>query len=235
MNTIPPYRIFPLGDSALTVDFGNELNYEVNDFIHAVFDELIKEKPAGIADVVPAYSSISVFYSVPDVLENSKQGSLAFEIIKESVVTVLHKNLSHNLPDARVKKIPVCYDPDFGTDISRLCDEKKMDPEKLIHLHSEKNYRVFMLGFQPGFAYMGPVADLLITARKQIPEKVPAGSVAIAGNQTGIYPFESPGGWHIIGRTPVQLFDKEKNDPVLLNPGDTVQFYPISKDEFKDH
>ena len=118
--------------------------------------------------------------------------------------------------------------------ISEADTKNKISVEEIIHLHASTTYRVYMLGFLPGFAYMGMVDEKIATPRKQFPAPVEAGSIGIAGRQTGIYPLNSPGGWQIIGRTPLKLFDKEKNDPTLFKTGDTVQFYSITKDEFEN-
>jgi inhibitor of KinA len=132
-------------------------------------------------------------------------------------------------------RIPVCYDALFAPDLGLLAASKGMTSEEVVQLHQSRPYRVYMLGFLPGFAYLGQVADKLAMPRKQQPVEVAAGSIGIAGNQTGIYPMVSPGGWHIIGRTPVTLFDSDKENPTLLKPGDTVQFFSISLDEFENH
>jgi inhibitor of KinA len=129
-------------------------------------------------------------------------------------------------------RIPVCYDPAFAPDMIRLSAAKKCTPEELIGLHTAATYKVYMLGFLPGFAYMGGTDERIAMPRKPQPVKVMAGSVGIAGRQTGIYPLDSPGGWHIIGRTPLRMFDPAAKKPVLLNTGDRVQFYTISKNEF---
>ena len=134
-----------------------------------------------------------------------------------------------------IMNIPVCYDEEFGVDLQRIVEEKKLSKDEVIRLHCGKQYRVFMLGFLPGFPYMGEVDEKIAMPRKSEPKAVAAGSVAIAGRQTGIYPLASPGGWSVIGRTPLKLFDPEKERPTLLNAGDTVEFYSISKEEFLLH
>ena len=131
--------------------------------------------------------------------------------------------------------IPVCYSRAFAPDIEFIASEKNISIEKIIQLHTSKSYTVYMIGFLPGFSYMGEVAEAIAIPRKIQPVSVAAGSVGIAGKQTGIYPLESPGGWQIIGRTPLKIFDKGKSDPVLLQPGDEIQFYSISEDEFKNY
>ena len=132
-------------------------------------------------------------------------------------------------------EIPICYDPSLAPDLFKLAEERKLAPEIVVHLHSGKPYRVYMIGFLPGFAYMGKVDERITMPRKNNPSiEVPAGSVGIAGEQTGIYPVNSPGGWNIIGQTPMRLFDARNNDPVLLKAGDEVQFVPITLQQFHD-
>ncbi|TDK41909.1 5-oxoprolinase subunit PxpB [Algoriphagus formosus] len=132
-------------------------------------------------------------------------------------------------------EIPVCYGENFGKDLDQLCTEKAISKENLIQIHSQSEYVLEFYGFLPGFMYLSGLHPDLISARKSIPDrKVEAGSVAIGGKQTGIYPLESPGGWHVIGKTPIQIFDKDQNPPVNPQPGDFVRFYPISEEEFDE-
>jgi inhibitor of KinA len=143
-------------------------------------------------------------------------------------------NFTTPLPGSLVT-VPVCYDMEFGNDLNYIASQNNISPEEIIHYHTSGIYRVYMLGFLPGFAYMGEVNEKIISPRKQQPVQVQAGSVGIAGKQTGIYPFTSPGGWQIIGRTPLTLFDKKNTEqPTIFKAGDKVKFISISKDEFED-
>ena len=140
-----------------------------------------------------------------------------------------------SLPSRKIK-IPVCFAEKYALDIDHISKEKKLPVSEIIRLHTAKKYRIYMIGFLPGFPYMGEVDGRIAMPRKAQPQtKVEAGSVGIAGMQTGIYPLDSPGGWQIIGKTPLQLFNKEKDDPVLLRPGDEIEFYPITEDEFTNY
>jgi inhibitor of KinA len=130
--------------------------------------------------------------------------------------------------------VPVCYELDYGKDLENLAKTKGLGIEELIALHSSTTYRIHFFGFLPGFMYLNGLPEILHSARKAVPERaVPAGSVAIGGSQTGIYPRQSPGGWHIIGRTPLALFDAEKNPPVWASPGDSLRFVPIHESELE--
>ncbi|MES1216344.1 MAG: 5-oxoprolinase subunit PxpB [Bacteroidota bacterium] len=232
----PAYTIFPLGDNALTIDFGNSIDEAINQKVLALFHSL-KENPfADIIEVVPAYSSLTIYY---DMLLSGKckpnQGT-AYDEMKERTEKRLQQSLPENNLPSQFLKIPVCYDKEFALDIDELAAFRNITPEEIIQIHTSKVYTVYMLGFLPGFSYMGKVVDEISMPRKINPrQKVEAGSVGIAGQQTGIYPLASPGGWQIIGRTPVKLFDTDNKDLTLLKPGDTVQFYSISKDEFNSY
>jgi len=132
--------------------------------------------------------------------------------------------------------VPVCYDDEFAPDIPHITKEKKISKQELIQLHTQRTYRVYMIGFLPGFAYMGEVDQSIAMNRKTAPQQVSAGSVGIAGNQTGIYPMDSPGGWNIIGKTPVKLYEmNEHGMNTYFKAGDIVQFFSISKNEFKHY
>jgi len=170
------------------------------------------------------------------VRQSNSTNLAAFEIIKQTIEKELVHDLAQETRPQRKISIPVCYAEGFAHDIEFIALEKNISIEKIIQLHTEQLYTVYMIGFLPGFPYMGEVKDSIAVPRKNEPRaNVAAGSVGIAGKQTGIYPLESPGGWQIIGRTPLKIFDKEKSDPVLLQPGDEIQFYSISEDEFKNY
>lgn len=228
---LPAYTIYPLGDSALTIDFGNKIDEELNGYVLQLFRTLLNSSPV-VKDVIPAYSSLSIYY---DVAEQHSNERTAFETMKEIILPFLYNNHELNVK-GRLIKIPVCYSSKFSLDLEELAAQKNFPVEEIIRLHTEKTYRVYMIGFLPGFAYMGTVDKRIATPRKQQPRtSVPAGSIGIAGEQTGIYPLPSPGGWNIIGRTPVKVFAAEKEDAVLFQPGDEVKFYSITEDEFENY
>lgn len=232
---IIPYRIFPLGDSALTIDFGNIIDEDVNKWVFASFHQLQQDPQHGIIELIPAYSSLTVCYDIVTVKKRVHSGKTVFESIKEWVEDKLHQPFSFEEIVPVEIKIPVCYAAEFAPDIEQLARTKGLTPQEVIEIHTWKSYKVYMLGFLPGFAYMGEVDERITMPRKQQPQNILPGSVGIAGKQTGIYPFASPGGWQIIGRTPLKLFDIKKEDPALLKAGQTVQFYSISKDEFENY
>jgi len=233
MNIYHPYTIFPLGDSALTVDFGNIIDEETNKKVLHLFHQLRERQIPYVTDLVPAYSSLTVYYDLQLIYNSSRT---AFETFAEAIENLAEEKSKPNHQASKRIDVPVCYESKYALDIYEIASKKNLSPEEVIAIHTSKTYRVYMLGFLPGFAYMGEVEEQIAIPRKTEPRiNVDPGSVGIAGKQTGIYPLASPGGWQIIGRTPVQLFKKDDAQPVLFEPGDEVQFYSITEDEFKDY
>lgn len=238
------FTIFPLGDSALTIDLGNCIDDQINRRVLTLYDWIQANQFPGITDVIVAYSSLSVFYD-PYGLRSSRPecGESVYYFMKrwleQAWQTTLPPDTGENpsvLPSTNLSgssfRIPVCYEGEYGPDLDWVAREKGLNREELIHLHSNPVYQVYMIGFLPGFPYMGKTDPLLEVPRKQNPVPVIAGGVGIAGIQTGIYPLNSPGGWQIIGRTPLQLFNPASDPPIRLQAGDRVQFYRVSAEEF---
>jgi inhibitor of KinA len=227
------YTIFPLGDSALTIDFGG-LSLKNNQLVLALFDVLKQENISAVRDVIPAYSSLTVVYDTVKILFSVTTCISAFEWMREEIekrlLTVQIEENSHKLQPI---EIPVCYHTSVAPDIEFVANSNKIAVNDVVQIHTSIAYRVYMIGFLPGFAYMASVDKRIATPRKHEPRKnVAAGSVGVAGEQTGIYPLDSPGGWQLIGKTPVRLFDASKEQPTLLKPGHQVKFYPISLEEY---
>lgn len=232
MNYYGTYRIFPLGDSAITIDFGNCIDPAINKKVISLFHHLQNHPLEGMTEAVPAYSSLTVYY---DVLRIKMKNTIpsVHDYMRKSIEKILSRDINEEPEISNHIRVPVCYD---GADIEWVAQQKHLTIEEIVHIHSEAVYMVYMLGFLPGFPYMGETDERIAVPRKQQPRmKVEAGSVGIAGRQTGIYPFASPGGWQIIGRTPLKIFDAKRKPLVLISAGDTVQFYPISKDEFENY
>lgn len=227
-----PFTIFPLGDSALTIDFGNTIDEAVNKKVQHLFQQL-KSASTFIIDVVPAYSSVTVYY---DVLGLKTIHNNPFEGAKDLVLPFLVEEQPVSLSTPRQIRIPVCYAKPYALDLEEIASQKGLLPEEVIHFHTSETYRVYMIGFLPGFAYMGTVDERIAAPRRSQPRtNIPAGAVGIAGIQTGIYPLTSPGGWNVIGQTPMAMFDAQREDPVLLQPGDEISFYSITEDEFANY
>lgn len=256
------YSIFPLGDSAITIDLGNCIEEQHNIRALALHDWLRAHRFPGMLDIIVAYSSVSVFYDpaviradhpedpggafarVRDLLVHAceaVEGAVANEGREtvEGAVAIEGREAGADgpglpvaAPHGRLFRIPVCYQAEYAPDLDWVTHRTGLSREEVIGIHCAITYRVYMIGFLPGFCYMGRVDPRLELPRKQRPVTVVAGGVGIAGMQTGIYPLNSPGGWQIIGRTPVQLFDPQADPPVRLQSGDQVQFYPVSAVEF---
>jgi inhibitor of KinA len=229
-----PYRIFPLGDSAITVDFGNCIDETINKEVIARFNQLQQQPLPGMIEAVPAYSSLTVYYDVMTLKKKASSHQTVYEWMKQQLEERLQQPVQQNQTAERLVNIPVCYDEEFAWDIHHLATIKNISADEVIQCHTSKPYKVYMLGFLPGFPYMGQVDEKITMPRKPQPVNIVAGSVGIAGKQTGIYPLASPGGWQIIGRTPLKLFDVANEESTLLRAGDTVRFYSITKNEFEE-
>lgn len=235
MNYDTPYRIFPLGDTAITIDFGNCIDEAINRKVMAGFHQLQQTPLPGMIEAVPAYSSLTLYYDISSLKKSIPKEQPAYDWLKEQLEKRLSGLEPGNAGAERRLRIPVCYDKEYAPDIEEMAAIRDISVDEIIHIHSSQPYRVYMLGFLPGFAYLGAIDERIIMPRKAQPAQVIAGSVGIGGSQTGIYPLTSPGGWQIIGRTPLQLFNAEKQDPTLIKAGDIIEFYPISSNEFANH
>jgi KipI family sensor histidine kinase inhibitor len=226
MGAYPEIRFLLMGDRGLLVEFGDEISAEVNERVRKMALTLQAGPLEGVIEFVPTYCSLLVLYN-PLLI--------ALEDLKKRLKQLEAGLGKISFPDPKLTKIPVLYGGTFGPDLGKVAEYLHLAPEEVTRLHCSKPYYIYMIGFMPGFPYMGELPDAIITPRLKTPRlSVPAGSVAIAQKQTGIYPVESPGGWQILGRTPVKLFSPEKEPPALLRMGDLVQFYPISEKEFHE-
>jgi inhibitor of KinA len=219
-------RCLPCGDTALIVEFGNVISLEINAKVIALSEAVQEAKIAGIEELVPTYRSLLVRYN-------------PFRTSYEQLVFCI-KDIERMLKEPSAKTrgkritIPVVYGSEYGPDLTYVARFHRLSEKQVIKLHSEREYRVYMIGFVAGFPYLGEVPDEIATPRLETPRlKVPAGSVGIAEKQTGIYPCEAPGGWQIIGKTSIKLFNFLQQPPALLKPGDTVKFQPIQEKEFE--
>ena len=214
------------GDCGLLVEYGEGVNFEVNAKVRTMAKVISKNLPAGIVEIIPTYRSLLVVYD--PVLTTPKR--------LKNVLTLLEEQLDDiKIPTPAVVEIPVCYGGEFGLDISVVGKAHELTEDEVVRLHSEPEYFIYMVGFTPGFAYLGGLHEQLHTPRLATPRMlVPQGSVGIANNQTGIYPVASPGGWQLIGRTPLKLFLPERPNPFLYQAGDKIKFKPISAEKFSE-
>jgi inhibitor of KinA len=234
METIEPYKIFFISDSAATIDFGNVIEEEINKRVINLFNHLSQHPLGGMIEAIPAYGSVAIYFDIATLRKRVSPQKKVYEWIRNELHKLMRSNITAVEKSSNLIRIPVNYE-EFGIDLKFISDQKNISPEEIIRSHTSKQYRVYMLGFLPGFAYMGQVEDQIAIPRKPQPQPIIAGSVGIAGRQTGIYPLNSPGGWQIIGRTPLKMFDKDNDEPCLLKAGDRVEFYSITTDEFKNY
>jgi len=234
-------EIIPLGDSALVVRVREQFEDapdETLDEVLRVFELLQRAAIPGVIELAPAYTSVGVFFNPVVVLKsNGAANGVLDELAKriQSAITPASKHRRRRTAAGarRVIEIPVCYDAEFGFDLDRVAEHTKLSKHEVVDLHSTGEYRVACVGFVPGFTFLAGLPKNLATPRRDVPRKeIPPGSVGIGGVQTGIYPLRSPGGWNLIGRTPLKLFDASKNPPTVLNPGDRVRFRAITREDF---
>lgn len=222
-------NIYALSEYALTVEYGQEINARVFQQVRYL-DTLLRQKPfPGFRTTVPGYTTLSVYYDPRQLSRSPLSGISCFDKAATYIRTLLPLETGVAPMSSRSIVIPVCYEDPFGPDLPAVAAYHRLTEQEVIDLHSKGTYHVCMMGFMPGFAYLSGLPASLATPRKQMPlQAVPVGSVGIAGEQTGIYPLESPGGWQIIGRTPLTLFNPSRSEPALLKPGDRVSFKAIS-------
>jgi inhibitor of KinA len=216
-------RFLASGDTALVVEFGDRVERELNARVLRLDAALRDHAISGVVETVPTFRSLCIHY---DPLQTE-----AAKLVRE--VRALLGQENRRPRRVTLWHVPVCYKGEYAPDIAYVAERVGLTVERVIALHCERRYHVYMIGFLPGFPYLGDLPAKLHLARRTDPRlKVPAGSVAIATSLTGIYPVESPGGWHLIGATPIRLFDTAQKTASLFAPGDQVLFYPISSDDF---
>lgn len=212
------------GDSALNMEFGNIISEETNKKIRAVAILIETMKITGINELVPTYRSLMIHYN-PLMIDYGNLVSILREV-EGSLDNIL-------LPSPEIIEIPVLYGGQYGLDIENVAKHNNLTVEEVIRIHTSVEYLIYMLGFTPGFPYLGGMDKRIATPRLSSPRtKIPAGSVGIAGEQTGVYPMQSPGGWQLIGRTPLELYNPEKENPILLKSGNYIVFKSIDEEEY---
>lgn len=217
-------RYLVAGDSSLVVELGEGIDPAVNRRVQSLARVIRERGPAGVVEVVPAYRSLLVYYRPWELPLHALLGWLARLEVWEV-----------DPGPSRLVRMPVVYGEEFGPDLEEIARFARISPQEVTAIHAGRDYMVYCLGFAPGFPFLGKVAPEIAIPRLATPRtRVPAGSVGIAGEQTGIYPSESPGGWRLVGRTPLPLFAPHRDPPTLLQPGDRVRFLPITAEEFRD-
>ena len=217
-------RFLVSGDTALVVEFGDRVEREMSDRVLRLSRLVRASATAGVVETVPTYRSLMVQYD-PLITDHASLIAAIEKLIDSSAAAE---------QQAKLWRIPACYAESHAPDLAQVAERVGLSPEEVVRLHTEARLHVYMVGFVPGFPYMGDLPEPLVLPRRTDPRiKVPAGSIATAQGMTGIYPVESPGGWHLIGATPIRLFDARLERPALLSPGDKVRFDPVSSSEFE--
>ena len=218
------YHIRSCGAGAVTVEFENRVAPEVNGRVMALARAITQKKISGITEVIPAFRALTIIFDPCRLSEEKLRRMIDRMADKESA----------NTSGGRIFHIPVCYGGEFGCDLADVAEIHEITEDEVVRRHSSRDYLIYMLGFLPGFAYLGGLDETLVTPRLESPRTaVPAGAVGIGGEQTGVYPVESPGGWRLIGRTPLRPFDPARDPAILYSAGDMIRFIPISPDEYR--
>lgn len=217
-------RFLLMGDTALTVEFGNEISEAVSRAVRAYKIALERADLPGVVELVPTYRSLTVHYD-PAVL--------SYRVLQERLEALTDGLGDVEIPPGRVLEIPVLYGGEAGPDLAFVAEHAGLSEEEVVRIHSSAEYLIYMLGFTPGFAYLGGMSERIAAPRLTQPRvRIPAGSVGIAGTQTGVYPIDSPGGWRLIGRTPVKMYDPHREPPILPEAGCYMKFYPVTPAEY---
>ena len=218
-------RILTAGDSSLLIEFGNEISPEINRRIAAVVELMRAQHIEGVVDVIPAFCSLLVNYD-PRVA--------GYEKMKKRLESLVRVDIKVGQVKRKIFEIPVLYGGEYGPDLASIAEHAGISQDEVIAIHSSRDYLIYMLGFLPGFCYLGGLDERIHTPRLSNPRlRIRAGSVGIGGSQTGIYPLDSPGGWQLMGMTPVKTYDPEREIPILVEAGNYIRFVPIDEEQYK--
>lgn len=213
------------GDKALTIEYGNEISEDISNKVRSMMVALELNKIEGIIEIVPTYRSLMIHY---DAL------TIGYDDLVKELKLLEDKLEDISLPEPEIIEIPTVYGGEYGPDIENVAKHNGITVDEIIKIHSSKEYLIYMLGFTPGFPYLGGMDKRIATPRLKSPRtKINKGSVGIAGKQTGIYPIDSPGGWQLIGRTPLKLYEPNREVPILLKAGNYIKFVPITEEQYK--
>ncbi len=212
------------GDRGLLVEYGDGIAIQVNRKVRTMAIVMEQKLPDGVVEILPTYRSLLVVYD---------PGKTTLQNLRVEILRLEEQMADIHIPPPKIVKIPVCYGGEFGPDIQFVAESHDLEIEEVVQMHSQPAYPIYMIGFTPGFPFLGGLPQNLHTPRLETPRtRVPEGSVGIANAQTGIYPVDSPGGWQIIGRTPLKIFSPERENPFLYQAGDMIYFEPISEDAY---
>jgi inhibitor of KinA len=225
--------MYPLGESSLVVQLGKNIDLQTHRKVQVLSAYLDENPFPGMIEYIPAFTTVTVFY---DSLKIWQAGTNSpYEKVRGLLSTIIEQLKEKEQHQPKTVKIPVCYGGEFGPDLEEVARHNSMEPEEVINIHSQGEYLVYMVGFAPGFPYLGGLSKKIAAPRRDTPRlTIPIGTVGIAGMQTGVYPIESPGGWQLIGRTPLSLFRPKEEPPTLLQAGNIVKFFCISRKEYDE-
>lgn len=216
----------PLGDQAIVIEVGKEINDETHNQIRAIVSLLETDPPQWMTEFIPAFTTVSVGYNPLQI---------SYEEAKSELAALMKRASAIKPPQPRTIEIPVCYGGEYGPDLEFVAQHNGLSAEEVIRVHTSGIYTVHMIGFAPGFPYLGGMSGKIAAPRRETPRaQIPERSVGIAGNQTGVYPISTPGGWQLIGRTPLRLFLPDQEIPSLLRMGDSVSFRQISDEDYQE-
>lgn len=231
--------MYPLGENAIMVEFGKCIHPEINRKVMALVAYLEQHPFVGMLEYISAYKNVTIFYdpllvnALPIEVEEGEM-PLSYRKMTKLIEEVLKTIDMSKTGQASIVELPVCYGGEFGPDLTFVAEHNQLSTQEVIDIHSSGEYLVYMIGFAPGFPFLGGMSEKIATPRRSSPRlAIPVGSVGIAGSQTGAYPIETPGGWQLIGRTPVELFCPQSNPPTLLHAGNIVKFKPITLEEYQ--
>ncbi|MDO4321506.1 MAG: 5-oxoprolinase subunit PxpB [Lachnospiraceae bacterium] len=219
-------RILPAGDRALVAEFGNIIDEGINNQVHALAKKLASEAVPGVLELVPTFRSLLIYYD---------PSSITYHDLAQRIRQLSESSAAAGSSGRRIWRIPCCYGSHFGPDLPALIRYTGLSRDEIIAIHSSVDYKIYMLGFLPGFVYLGGLDNRIEIPRLPSPRvRIPKGSVGIGGNQTGVYPLDSPGGWRLIGSTPVDFYDPQREKPILCDAGDYIRFVPITSSDYYD-
>lgn len=223
------YNLSPIGDEAVVIEVGTEISSATEKKVNAIVATLEELKPSWMVEYIPAYTTVTVIYKVDRLKENRP-----YKFICKRIQDVMSEVKEVSMREEKVVRIPVVYGGVHGPDLAFIAEHNGLTPEEVIRIHTSGTYTVHMIGFAPGFPFIGGMSEKIAAPRRKSPRlQIPARTVGIAGMQTGVYPIDSPGGWQLIGRTPIELFLPTEDPPSLLSAGDTIQFCEISQEEYE--
>lgn len=217
-------KILTAGDSSILIQFGNAIDPDINARIAATVQLMREQHIEGVVDMIPAFCTLLINYD-PRVI--------SYDEMKMRMEKILSVEIAAGARKKKVFEIPVCYGGEFGPDLPTIAEHAGLSEQEVIDIHTSTDYLIYMLGFLPGFTYLGGLDERIHTPRLANPRiRIPAGSVGIGGSQTGIYPMDSPGGWQLMGLTPVKTYDPEREVPILVEAGDYIRFVPVDRAEY---